>query len=80
MSKIIMGVQLLDRVNSASGFQSLLSKYGSIIQTRIGVHEIAADTSGLIILDFIDNVDSEVKRFVKELSAIGDINVQTMVF
>ena len=80
MSKIIMGIQLLDRVNSATCFQSLLSKYGSIIQTRIGVHELTADSSGLIILDFVDNSDSEVKRFVKELSAVGDINVQTMVF
>jgi hypothetical protein len=78
-----MGIQLKDRMKDAAKFQGLLSKYGCSIQTRIGLHETAADAcspSGLIILDFLDNADEEAHKFENEVNALGVVNIQKMVF
>ena len=80
MSKIVMGIQLLERTEDSTGFQSVLSKYGNIIQTRLGLHEAVSDSSGIIVLDFVDNADSKVESLEKELSAIGNVNIQKMYF
>ena len=80
MSKIIMGIQLLERTEESTDFQSIISRYGNIIQTRIGLHETAVDSSGIIVLDLVDNTDSKVENLEKELSEIGDINIQKMIF
>lgn len=83
MSKTIIGIQLHNRVDNAPDFQSLLSKYGSIIQTRIGLHSASNDVSlknGVILLDFIDNPGSELEDFKKELSSFDHVEIQQMVF
>jgi len=80
MSKVVMGIQLKERIEDSTHFQSVLSKYGSIIQTRLGLHETPSDSSGIIILDFIDSADSKVEKLEKELLAIGNVNIQKMYF
>lgn len=80
MSKVIMGIQLLERTEDSTNFQNVLSRYGNIIQTRLGLHETASDLSGIIVLDFVDNTDSKVENLERELSAIGNINIQKMFF
>jgi hypothetical protein len=83
MSKTIIGVLLNNRVDNAPEFQSILSKYGSIIQTRIGLHAASEDINlkkGVILLDFIDNPGTELERFKEELAGFQDIDMQQMVF
>ena len=80
MSKIIMGIQLLERTEDSPDFQSIISKYGSIIKTRLGLHETTSDSSGIIVLDFVDNTDFKVENLEKELSAIANVNVQKLFF
>lgn len=83
MSKTIIGVLLNNRADSAPEFQSVLSKYGSIIQTRIGLHAASGDVNlkkGVILLDFIDNPGKELEQFKEELSGFQDIEMQQMVF
>lgn len=83
MSKTILGVQLMNRVEDAPKFQELLSKYGCFIQTRIGLHSTSVDyckSDGVVILDFLDNTETEVKKFEDELSAFQNIVVQKMTF
>jgi len=80
MSKVVMGIQLRERTEDSTDFQSVISKYGSIIRTRLGLHETTSDSSGIIVLDFVDNTDSEVENLEKELSAIGNVNIQKMFF
>lgn len=83
MSKTILGFVLHDRVNKASKVQELLTKYGCEINTRLGLHIASEDTcskEGLILLEFVDNVDKEVKEFEKELKDIAEVEVQKMVF
>ena len=80
MAKVVMGIQLLERCEESTNFQSVISKYGSIIQTRIGLHETAVDSCGIIVLDFVDDAGSKVDKLEKELSEIGNINIQKMYF
>ncbi len=83
MSKIILGIQLKNRVDDAPDFQSVLSGYGSIIQTRIGLHGSACDNdpaSGVILLDFIESPGAALEKLKKDLSKFSNIEVQQMVF
>lgn len=81
MSKIIVGVQLQNRMKDAANFQSLVSKYGSSISSRMGLHFSASDDSlGLIILEFSENADKQVEAFEKEIAVLEDVKVRKMVF
>ena len=83
MAKTVMGIQLNNRIEDATRFQDLLSKYGCSIQTRIGLHGAGADfckSSGVIVLDFVEGADEDVKKFEDELKSFENILVQKMVF
>jgi hypothetical protein len=83
MSKIIMGIQLQQRQETAMNVQDLLTKYGCYINTRLGVHQAATDScseKGLIVLEFIDDADKDAEGLEKELTAINGVLVKTMGF
>ncbi|WFR56497.1 hypothetical protein QA584_23235 [Anaerocolumna sp. AGMB13025] len=83
MSKVIMGVKLMERMKSASKFQELLSEYGCDISTRLGLHVAASGACsphGLIILEFIDDADEAVAEFEQKASEIAEVVIQKMVF
>lgn len=77
MTHTIIGVYLKDRSREAVGFQSILTRYGCSIKTRIGLHDVAdgqCAAGGLILLEVINKED----ELIKELSE--KFNVQTMRF
>ena len=83
MSKVIMGIQLSHRNQSAPAFQKLLSAYGCSITTRIGLHQASAEfcsEQGLILLEFVDGGDKDAEKLEKALGEIDGIVVKTMVF
>lgn len=83
MSKIIMGIKLIERVKTAKDFQELLTKYGCDINTRLGLHSASSDScspDGIIILEFVNDVDDKVEEFEKKLHEIGKVEVQKMIF
>ena len=83
MSKVIMGVELKERMQDAVRLQKLLSEYGCNITTRLGLHEAAADRcsrSGLILLEFVEDADAEAAKLEQELSELGGVVVKTMTF
>lgn len=83
MSKVIMGVLLKERQDTAKEFQELLTEYGGIIKTRLGVHKAAENSNsrqGLILLEFIDDAGGEINNFEKELQVFENIETQKMVF
>lgn len=76
----IFGVKLLNRINTATDFQSIITKYGCSIKTRIGLHEVSdgvCSPSGVILLEFIGQ---DADDFEKEVSALGNIKIQKMIF
>ncbi|MGB8452869.1 MAG: hypothetical protein WCD89_11135 [Anaerocolumna sp.] len=83
MSKVIMGIKLMERMKTASKFQELLSEYGCEISTRLGLHVASTDACsphGLIILEFIDDADDVAAEFEGKVSKIADVVIQKMVF
>lgn len=80
----ILGIKILNRLSNAIDVQSILTKHGCIINTRIGLHENAGcdcSTSGLILLEIID--DKKAVEMINELKCLGsdeDIKVRQMTF
>ena len=83
MSKTIMGLQLKKRMDTAPQLQELLSEYGCIINTRLGVHQTSEDfcsENGLIILEFCENTDKQVGEFETKLKKLDGVIVKKMEF
>lgn len=83
MSKVIMGIQLQQRHETATKVQELLTEYGCFIKTRLGVHHASADSCselGLIILEFTDEADKEAYQLEAELTEINGVVVKKMAF
>ena len=83
MSKVIMGIQLQERIEKAVKVQGLLSKYGCHITTRVGLHSSPPDSCspiGLILLEFVEDAAEAALELERELAEIDEIIVQKMVF
>jgi len=78
----ILGVMINDPAKGADKIQSILTKYGCVIRTRLGMHdmdeEYAGDT-GLMLLELVGDMN-ECLRLENELLALEGIDVQKMVF
>ena len=77
----IIGIVIENRVNKAPEFQEILTKYGCIINLRIGYHEKmpnVCSNEGLIILELSDETE-EIERLMEELKTISGIRIKNMV-
>jgi hypothetical protein len=82
MSKIIMGIQLKERMKDAAKFQDILSNYGCHINTRLGLHSAdhnSCSPQGIIILEFLKDSEDASKDFENELKEL-DVTIQKMIF
>jgi len=82
MKKIILGIQITNRITNAPEVQKLFSKYGCNIKTRLGLHDVSETTcspTGLVLLELFGK-DEEIQSMEKELKAIQGINLQKMIF
>lgn len=80
--KIILGVKVSGRSQNVGKIQSLLTSYGSVIKTRLGLHDITDDPAnpfGLVLLD-LEGDANELARFEAQLLMIPDIEIQKMYF
>ncbi len=83
MTKVIMGIQLQERIEDAVKVQELLSQYGCHISTRLGLHSSPPNTCspvGLILLEFVNGAENAAADLEKELSEINDVQVKKMAF
>lgn len=77
----IMGIKLDKRTQTALEFQKILTNYGCIIKTRLGLHDVSDNKcapNGIILLEVID--DNEAVNFQKDLCTIEGIQIQQMKF
>lgn len=75
----IMIIKLEPRISTAPAVQELLTKYGCIIHTRIGLHEASKDScsnSGLIVLNLLSDEKAEIKKLKEELDKIEGIIIK----
>lgn len=80
MQTTIMALTIDHRTGYAPEVQTILTKYGCIIKTRIGLHEAKEDSCselGLIILHLYSEID-KVHQLEKELIAVEGVSVKYM--
>jgi len=77
----ILGILITDRQEEAGKVQSVLTKYGCSIKTRLGLHEVndLCSTSGLILLE-LTGENADMDKLENELKTIGGTQTQKMVF
>lgn len=78
----ILGIYITNRVKEVSVIQSILTKFGCTIKTRLGLHEVKDDfcaRSGLIILELTGSRDEFVK-LENALLRVEGLSVRKMVF
>jgi hypothetical protein len=83
MSKVILGVQLSNRIDIATKVQEVLTKHGCIIKTRLGLHSASASdcsNKGIIILEIVDDAWMEAKELEGKLAEIEGVEVKRMEF
>lgn len=80
--RIIYGIEIGDREKDALKVQELLTKYGCIIKTRLGLHEAGnlCSSKGLIILEFINGNEKEVDKLEEELKKCNSVKIGRMQF
>jgi hypothetical protein len=82
MSKMIMGIKLNQRHETAKALQDILTQHGCIINTRLGVHEVSDVTcseQGYILLEFAGNADGrEIDEMQAHIEALGGLTVKRM--
>lgn len=80
--RIILGVQVTNRINNALEVQEILTKFGCNIKTRLGLHEVTdavCSTIGLLILEMYGDI-KQIKEMENQLKAVHGIVVKKMVF
>jgi len=78
----ILGINITDRMKEVNAVQSVLSKFGCSIRTRLGLNKTNSGQkpgSGLIILELLGDVN-EYYKLENELCKIEGIEVKKMIF
>jgi hypothetical protein len=78
----VLGIKIYDRIKEAGLTQGILSKYASVITTRLGFHEVTDDLcsrEAYILLHLKDGgTGSDLLRV--ELEPLGGILIREMIF
>ncbi len=77
----IVGIKTSNRIDNAAAVQQVLTKYGCIIKTRIGLHETKygqCSFCGIILLEITN--DNQSEDLIKDLCEIEQIEIQQMKF
>ena len=80
--RIILGVQVTNRVQKIMDVQRILSKYGCNIKTRLGMHDVdqtSCSSTGLLLLETYGD-EATILTMEEQLRAVGGLNVQKMEF
>jgi hypothetical protein len=76
-----MAIKIEPRVKKAPEVQEVLTKYGCIIHTRIGLHEATHDkcaNSGLVLLNLLSDEKEEIKNLQKELDNMNGVSAKVL--
>lgn len=74
-----IGIKLDNRVKNSTRFQETLTKFGCIIKTRLGLHDVlgeACSSSGIILLEVLDG--NQKINFIEALKNIEEVKFSTM--
>ena len=77
----ILGIKLPNRDNTSLEFQKIVSDFGCIIKTRLGLHSLQGGFCtpyGIILLEITD--DKKLRELETALLKIDKIELQSMQF
>jgi len=80
--KRILGILITDRQKEAGNVQQVLTRYGTSIKTRLGLHEVGDSNlskEGLILLE-LTGVQKDMEQLQTELEQIEGAQTKNMVF
>ncbi|MBN1566506.1 MAG: hypothetical protein JXA73_01570 [Acidobacteria bacterium] len=80
-SHILLAVHITNRLKKVPPVQKILSQYGDVIRTRLGIHEVGKNYSspeGVLILDIVD--ESKARQLQKMLDKLQGIETKLTVF
>ncbi|MBF0121413.1 MAG: hypothetical protein HQK79_21495 [Desulfobacterales bacterium] len=82
IERIILGVQVTNRVENILEVQKILTEYGCNIKTRLGLHDLNENTCSSVGLLLLETYGEEAKIHEMEakLKGIKGLDVQKMVF
>ncbi|MEW8954926.1 hypothetical protein [Clostridium sp.] len=75
----IMAIKITPRNTIAPKAQEILTKYGCIIQTRIGLHKASEDVcskSGLILLNLLKDREEDINELHDELNSLEGVTAK----
>ena len=78
----ILGIKIYDRIKEAGLTQGILSRYASVITTRLGFHEVTdnlCSREAYILLHLRDG-STESDMLHRELEPLGGIEIREMIF
>ena len=75
----IMAISIDNRQADAPKFQKLITRYGCLIKTRIGLHQIeSCAEDGLIILQICGD-EVQIKALAEEVNSLESARAQWMM-
>lgn len=80
--KRILGVLITDRQKEAGNVQKVLTRFGSSIKTRLGLHEVGDEDlgrEGLILLELTGD-QKNMDQLQRELEKVEGTQTKNMVF
>jgi len=79
--KKIVGIKIGDRIEDAEKVQNLLTEYGSVIKTRLGIRGEDLETDkGTIIIEIDESDTGKSEELENKLSQLDSIETREMVF
>ena len=78
----ILGVHVTDRLKEAVEVQRVLTEFGGMVRTRLGLHEVEKSTdspAGVLLLEVVGE-DAKIEAMSDALAAIEGVEVKSMVF
>jgi hypothetical protein len=80
--RIILGVQVTNRLENIMDVQKILTEYGCNIKTRLGLHDVSeshCSTVGLLILETYGD-EADILQMESKLRQLKGLTVKKMVF
>jgi hypothetical protein len=80
--RIVLGIQVTNRVEKIPDVQKILTEYGCNIKTRLGLHEVSKSVCsalGLLLIDTYGD-EAEILEMEKKLKKVKGLVVKKMTF
>lgn len=80
--RIVLGIQITNRVEEVPAVQKILTDFGCNIRTRLGLHEVSVKSCsslGLLILDTCGD-EADISEMEKKLKKVKGLVVKKMIF